>query len=81
VEPEALVGQVWALHAVIVVVSEVETNHLQAYEFALQAWESLLASVQALINLQVPIFGVVALPGLKAHNPSVPPPLQASLEV
>jgi hypothetical protein len=81
VEPEALVVQVWALHVVVVVVPEVETYQLQAEENALQAIESLLPSVQADINLQVPTVGVVVLPGVKAHIPSEPPPLQASLFV
>ena len=63
------------------VVPEVETYQLQTEDLALQATESLLASAQAVINLQVPTVGVVVLPGVKAHNPSEPPPLQASLEV
>ena len=79
VEPEALVAQVWALHVVVVVVSEVETYQLQAKEFASQAKESLLASEQPPIKIQVPTLGVVALTGLKAHPPSKPPPLRASL--
>ena len=63
------------------VVPEVETYQLQTEDLALQATESLLASAQAVINLQVPTKGVVELPGVKAHNPSEPPPPQASLEV
>lgn len=79
VEPEALVVQVCAVHVVVVAVPVVETNHEHAARLRLQATESLLASVQADINLQVPT--VAEVPGVKAHPPSVPPPLQAVLEV
>jgi len=72
---------VWALHVVVVTVSRVETNQLQADELASQAKESLLASAQAIITLQDPTLGVVILTGVKAHRPSDPPPLQASLLV
>lgn len=61
----------------VVVVAAV---HLQELEYFWQVTLSLLASAQALINLQVPV--VVALEeGVKAQVPSVPPPFVHASEL
>jgi len=74
VEPKALEAQVWGVQEVVSLAVEIYQS--QAFDLALQAIQSLSASLQAAINLHVPKLKDKYF-GVKTHTPSEPPPLQA----